>query len=102
VQLVQAELTRAGFDQQLGAGLVLAGGGARLGWLVGLAEQMLGLPVRLGLPKGLAKMGEILPDPTFASVVGLIMYGNRVRLLRDAREENWFGKLRSVFRGKSG
>ena len=101
VELVQAELARAGFERQLGAGLVLTGGGARLGGLVGLAEQMLGLPVRLGLPKGLAKMGEVLPDPTFASVVGLIMYGNRVRLLRDAREENWFGKLRSVFRGKA-
>jgi cell division protein FtsA len=98
---VQAELARAGFERQLGAGLVLTGGGARLGGLVGLAEQMLGIPVRLGLPKGLAKMGEVLPGPAFASVVGLIMYGNRVRLLRDAREENWFGKLRSVFRGKA-
>jgi cell division ATPase FtsA len=77
------------------------GGGARLEGLVGLAERVLSLPVRLALPKGLAKMGEVLPDPAFATVVGLIMYGNRVRLLRDAREENWFGKLRSVFRGKA-
>ncbi len=68
---------------------------------MGLAEQVLGLPVRLGLPKGLAKMGEVLPDPTFATVVGLILYGNRVRLLRDAREGNWFGRLRSVRRGKA-
>ena len=101
VELVQEELTRAGFDRQLGAGLVLTGGGARLGGLVPLAEQVLGLPVRLGLPKGLAKMGEALPDPAFAAVVGLILYGNRVRLLRDTRDENWFGKLRSVFRGKA-
>jgi cell division protein FtsA len=100
VELVQAELTRAGFERQLGAGLVLTGGGARLGGLVALAEQILGLPVRLGLPKGLAKMGEVLPDPSFATVVGLIMYGNRMRLLRDAREEGWWAKLRHAFRGK--
>ncbi len=46
-------------------------------------------------------MGEILPDPAFATVVGLIAYGNRLRLLRDSEDKGWTGKLWSVLRGKA-
>ncbi len=98
VELVQAELIRSGFEKQLGAGLVMTGGGAKLGGLAVLFEQTLGLPVRVGRPAGLQEMGEILPDPAFATVVGLVAYGNRLRLLRDSQDRGWAGKLRSVFR----
>jgi len=100
VELIQAELRRLGLEKQLGAGVVLTGGGAKLGGLAALAEQVLGLPVRIGIPGGLAKMGEALPDPGFATVVGLVAYGNRLRLLRDAGEKTWAGKLWGAFRGK--
>lgn len=100
LELVQAELARSGFEKQLGAGAVLVGGGAKLGGLAPLAEQVLGLPVRVGQPRGLGKMGEILPDPAFAALVGLIAYGNRLRLLRDHQEEGWTGKLWGVLRGR--
>jgi cell division protein FtsA len=72
-----------------------------LGGLVALAEQMLGLPVRLGVPQGLQKMGEALSDPAYATVVGLIAYGNRLRLLHDAEEPGWLGKLWKGVRGKT-
>jgi cell division protein FtsA len=71
-----------------------------LGGLAALTEQTLGLPVRVGEPKGLENMGEILCDPAYATVVGLVVYGNRMRLLRDSREEGLIGKLWNVFRGK--
>jgi cell division protein FtsA len=100
LELLHAELARAGFEKQLGAGVVLTGGGANLGGLTSLAEQVLGLPVRLGRPVGLARMGEILPDPAFATVVGLVTYGNRLRLLRDAGDGSWAGRLWGALRGK--
>ena len=101
LELLQAELERSGFAKQLGAGVVLCGGGAKLGGLPALAEQMLGLPVRIGRPTGLLKMGDILPDPAYAAVVGLVGYGNRMRHLRGARESSWTGKLWSALRGKT-
>ena len=100
LELVQGELTRSGYEKQLGAGVVLTGGGARLGGLAALTEQTLGLPVRVGEPRGLESMGEILRDPAYATVVGLVVYGNRMRLLRDSQEEGLIGKLWNVFRGK--
>lgn len=100
LELIQAELTVVGFGKQLGAGLVMTGGGAKLGGLTTLAEQTLGLPVRVGRPAmaGLEKMGEVLPDPVFATVVGLVAYGSRMRLMRDSQERKWTGKLLSIFR----
>jgi cell division protein FtsA len=100
VELALAELDRSGVGKQLGAGVVLAGGGAKLGGLAALTEQALGVPVRVGRSSGLAALGETLPDPAFATVVGLVAYGNRLRLLRDGRDQGWIGKLRSAFRGK--
>jgi cell division protein FtsA len=100
LELIGAELERSGYAKQLGAGVVLVGGGAKLEGFVALAEQTLGLPVRLGEAKGLGKMTDTLRDPAYATVVGLIAYGNRLRLLRDSQEKSWSGKLWGAFRGK--
>jgi cell division protein FtsA len=86
LELIQLEIGRSGCEKQLGAGVVLTGGGAKLGGLTGLAEQTLGMAVRTSLPLKLENMGDTLPDPAFATVVGLVMHGNRLRLLRDSRE----------------
>lgn len=100
LELVQAELARLGLEKQIRAGVVLAGGAAKLGGLVALAEQMLGFPVRLGQPTGLVKMGEQLSDPAYATVVGLGIYGNRLRLLRDSQDKGLTGKLWGMLRRK--
>ncbi|MBI1983537.1 MAG: cell division protein FtsA [Acidobacteria bacterium] len=101
LELLDEELGRSGYGKQLGAGVVLAGGGAKLGGLPALAEKTLGLPVRVGKPAGLLKMGDVLTSPAFATVVGLVAFGNRMRLLRDARQSGWAGKIWNTLRGKA-
>jgi cell division protein FtsA len=86
LELVQAEIARSGFEKQLGAGIVVTGGGAKLGGLSALAEPIFGAPARVGLPSGVETMGETLPDPAFATVVGLAIYGYHQRLMRGANE----------------
>lgn len=86
LELVQAEIVRSGCDKQLGAGIVLTGGGAKLGGLAGLAEPVFGVAVRVGVPSGLELMGETLPDPAFSTVVGLVIYGYQQRLMRVVKE----------------
>jgi cell division protein FtsA len=102
LELIQDELERCGHIRQLGAGLILVGGGAKLGGLVPLAEQTLGLPVRLGRCTGLENMGENLAGPEYATLVGLAVYGNRRRLLRDAQETGLMARLWRALRGKGG
>jgi len=66
-----------------------------------LAEQNFGAPVRLGRCTGLENMGEELPEPEYATLVGLVVYANRRRLLRDAKETGFMTKLWRALFGKS-
>jgi cell division protein FtsA len=99
LELIQAELDRSGIEKQLGRGIVLSGGGAKLGGFARLAEQTLRLPVRLGVPTNLEKMTEVLPDPAFSTVAGLAAYGHRQQLSRDVENAGWTEKLWSMLVG---
>ena len=101
LELIHDELERSGHIRQLGAGLILVGGGAKQGGLVPLAEHTLGLPVRLGSCTGLENMGENLAGPEYATLVGLVVYGNRRRLLRGSQETGLMAKLWRALRGRS-
>ena len=48
--LIQAELRRSGFEDLIAAGMVLTGGSSKMEGLIGLAEEILHMPVRLGVP----------------------------------------------------
>ncbi len=99
LELIGAELRRSGYLDQLGAGMVLTGGGARLGGFARLAELTLCLPVRVARPLGLEKTRVDLADPAYCTLVGLVAYGKRMRLLRDSRNKGLVGKLWGALRG---
>ena len=92
LELIRAEIARSDCEKQLGAGVVLTGGGAKLGGFPAMAEAAFGMPVRVAIPAGIEAMGEILPDPAFATVVGLAIHAYRVRLMRDATDSGGFFK----------
>jgi len=98
--LVLDDLKRAGLDAQIPAGLVLAGGGARLKGLAELAERMFSLPVRCAVPRGLEDMPEELSQPEYATVVGLLLYGAHARRAAAQRPATLVAKLKSMFAGQ--
>jgi cell division protein FtsA len=99
--LIRDDLHRAGLDGQIPAGFVMAGGGARLHGLDELAEQSFHLPVRVAEPKGLADLPEQVAQPEYATVVGLVLYGAKVRRSSPQRAGNLVSKLKSMFAGAS-
>jgi cell division protein FtsA len=98
--LVLDDLKRAGMDTQIPAGLILAGGGARLKGLPELAERTLSLPVRCAAPHGLEDMPEELSQPEYATVVGLLLYGAHARRVAAQRPATLVAKLKSMFAGQ--
>jgi hypothetical protein len=69
--------------------------------LAALAEPFFGTVRAAAIPGGLEAMGETLPDPGFSTLVGLVIYGYRQRLLHDAKESSGLlGKLWNSIRGK--
>ena len=98
--LVRDELQHAGLDALIPAGLVLAGGGARLSGLVELAESLFGLPARLAAPHGLEGLPEEFSQPEYATVAGLLLYAAQARRLAAQRPATFVGRLKGMFAGQ--
>jgi len=101
LSLIRDDLQRAGLTGQIPAGLVLAGGGARLRGLDEMAEHGFHLPVRIAEPKGLADLPELVAQPEYATAVGLVMYGAKARRTAPQRAGNLVSKLKAMFAGAS-
>lgn len=71
--IIDNELRSAGFKNKVKAGIVLTGGGSLLKGCPELAEEVFGLPARIGVPQDLgAGLSNEIESPEFATVAGLI------------------------------
>ncbi|MDQ7815402.1 MAG: cell division protein FtsA [Melioribacteraceae bacterium] len=71
--LIENELRHTGFKNKIKAGVVLTGGGSLLKGCTELAEDVFGLPARIGVPLELgAGLSNEVESPEFATVAGLI------------------------------
>jgi cell division protein FtsA len=77
LEMVFLDVKRAGFDEMLAAGVVLTGGTANLQGIVPLAEQVMRMPVRVGVPSGLVGLSDVLVNPAYATSVGLLQWAMR-------------------------
>ncbi|MGC8837797.1 MAG: cell division protein FtsA [Anaerolineae bacterium] len=75
--LIMREVKRSGFDGLLPAGLVLCGGSANLAGLRELGRSVLGLPTRIGVPRGVEGLVEKVSDPAYATSVGILLWAWR-------------------------
>ena len=76
-QLVRHEIQKAGQEDLLASGVVLTGGSTLLHGMPELAEEVLGLPVRRGVPRGVGGLIDVVKSPQYATAVGLLHYGAR-------------------------
>jgi cell division protein FtsA len=83
--LALAEVERVVDPSALAAGVVLTGGSAQMPGLPELAERVLGLPARVGVPNGISGVTDLALDPRLATAVGLV---------RQAALENRTSKVR--------
>ena len=78
LELAMGEISKAGYQQHLPAGVILTGGGSQLPGIVELAREVYALPVRLGAPgEGLAGLVDSVETPRMAVPAGLVLYGAR-------------------------
>jgi cell division protein FtsA len=68
------EMKRSGYDDHIGAGVVLTGGGALMPGTVELAEQVFGIPAKIGIPDGHIGLVDEEKAPMFATGIGLMLY----------------------------
>ena len=104
-EMVQAELRRSGFEEMVRAGMVLTGGASKMEGVVELAEEMLQMPVRIGIPQHVTGLGEVVGNPVHATGVGLLLMGSQIEHPRRpslplGKTGSLFNKLKNWYRGE--
>jgi len=87
------------------AGMVLTGGASKMEGVVELAEEMLQMPVRIGIPQGVTGLGEVTGNPVHATGVGLLLMGSQIEnprrsVLPGNKVGGLLGKLSKWYRGE--
>lgn len=85
IEMVHTKIITSGFENKLGGGIVITGGGSQLVGVKQLFEYMTGLDARVGFPNehlGKSKV-ETTKSPMFATSVGLVLCGYKALDDRD-------------------
>jgi cell division protein FtsA len=73
--LIKREIFRAGMDNFITSGIVLTGGSSLLHGITDIAESIFDVPSRLGTPRGISGLIDVVNNPMYATGVGLVLYG---------------------------
>ncbi len=73
--LVLREAQRAGYAELLASGAVITGGSTIMEGMTELAEDVLGMPVRRGVPERIGGLVDVVRSPIYSTGVGLVLYG---------------------------
>lgn len=106
-EIAAMEIKRSGYSRHLSAGIVLTGGGSLIKGAAELAREVLGMPVKIGIPSGFnAGLVREIENPIYATCVGLVLHGFRNKEAmqlnftngkKDGSVKNIFGKMKSWF-----
>lgn len=94
-EFVLAELRRSGLEEMIASGIVITGGSAMMKGMVELGEEIFHMPVRLGLPRYVGGLSEVVSNPRYATGVGLLLIGKRqvAQQIQVNLDANSFGRI---------
>ncbi|MEW6108684.1 MAG: cell division protein FtsA [Nitrospirota bacterium] len=102
LELIKGELKASLAYELATCGVVLTGGTARLNGFDRMAESLLGLPVRIGMPSNTYGMGSVVGSPVYSTGVGLVAYAAESDLNRRSSPEilgEVFGRMKEGIKG---
>ena len=77
--VVSQYLAKSAYKNHLHAGIILTGGTALLQGITDVAERILEMKCRTGIPQGLKGFAPVVTSPIYSTGVGLILYGMQVQ-----------------------
>jgi len=98
---VDQEINRSGFKNSTGAGVVLTGGAALIEGAQELAEQIFNMPTRIGYPRKVGGLKDVVNNPMYATAVGVLIYGAEKESSEKQfriRDKNMFNRILSKMR----
>ncbi len=93
--LTKREIYRAEMQNFITSGLVITGGTSLLEGAIPMAESVFSQPTRLGKPRGISGLVDVVNNPMYATGVGLVIYGakNKPEKKFRIRDKNIFNSL---------
>ncbi len=88
-RLVDQEFAKVERSGKLPGGVVFTGGGAKLPGLIEIAKQEFRLPAAIGVPKGLVTAVDKVNDTTFATALGLMLWGGQSAVAEGSSSGSW-------------
>ncbi len=76
-EMVLQELRRSGMEEMIASGIVITGGSAMMRGMIELGEEIFHMPVRLGMPRYVGGLSEVIGNPRYATAVGLVLMGKQ-------------------------
>jgi cell division protein FtsA len=76
-ELVLQELRRSGMEELIASGIVITGGSSMMRGMIELGEEIFHMPVRLGMPRYVGGLSEVVSNPRYATGVGLLLMGKQ-------------------------
>ena len=104
-ELVLQELRRSGMEEMIASGIVITGGSSMMRGMMELGEEIFHMPVRMGMPRYVGGLSEVVSNPRYATAVGLILMGKQQleRQITGQMESSSVGrifeKMKSWFQG---
>jgi len=89
-KLINEELISIGREGNLPAGIVLTGAGSKLEGLIDVAKKVFKFPASLGSPRGFVSSDNKALDISFATAVGLVIWGMKYPYLSDVNKSPIF------------
>ncbi|MBF0377392.1 MAG: cell division protein FtsA [Desulfamplus sp.] len=75
--ILKNEIYSNGLENAFPSGLVLTGGSSMLDGIAEVVESVFSVPVRIGQPQNIGGLKDVVKNPSFATGVGLVIYGSR-------------------------
>ena len=79
LMIAHKEIKKTEYAEIIAAGIVITGGTARLKNIDRLAEEIFNLPVKVGMPKRVGGLTDIISNPIYATGIGLVFYGYEMK-----------------------
>ena len=73
-EMVNRELEKSGYKSAIPAGIILTGGSVIMDAVPELAERVIGLPVRRGVPRGIGGLTDFVQNPQYSTAIGLLLH----------------------------
>jgi cell division protein FtsA len=74
-ETIQNEINRSRMGSTIASGIVITGGSSMLKGMVELGEKIFGMPVRIGIPRDIDGLLQVVENPRYSTGVGLLIMG---------------------------